>query len=108
MDGPAALSTGQEVAMKEKVLVAQACLTLSNLIDCGPPSSSVHGILQARILERVTIPFSREGLPDPGTKPQSPTVQAYFLPSEPPDDPKRSNQSILKGISPECSLEGLM
>ena len=30
---------------------AQSCLTLSNLMECTPPSSSVHGIVQARILE---------------------------------------------------------
>ena len=41
------------------VLVAQLCLTLHNPIDCSPPGSSVHGILQARILEWVTIPFFR-------------------------------------------------
>ena len=41
------------------VLVAQSCLTLCGLMDCGPPGSSVHGVLQARILEWVTIPFSR-------------------------------------------------
>ena len=41
------------------VLVAQSCLTLCNPMDCRPPSCSVHGILQARILEWVTIPFSR-------------------------------------------------
>ena len=33
------------------VLVAQSCPTLYNFIDCGPPGSSVHGILQVRILE---------------------------------------------------------
>ena len=33
------------------VLVAQSCLTLCNPMDCSPPSFSVHGILQARILE---------------------------------------------------------
>ena len=33
------------------VLAAQACLTLCNHMDCSPPGSSVHGILQARILE---------------------------------------------------------
>ena len=38
--------------------VAQSCLTLRP-VDCSPPSSSVHGILQARILERVAIPFSK-------------------------------------------------
>ena len=41
------------------VLVAQSCLTLCGLMDCGPPGSSAHGVLQARILEWVTIPFSR-------------------------------------------------
>ena len=41
------------------VLVTQSCLTLCNPMDCGPPGSSVHGILQARILEWVAIPFSR-------------------------------------------------
>ena len=44
---------------KVKVLVAQSCLTLCNPIDCSPTGSSVCGILQARILEWVTIPFSR-------------------------------------------------
>ena len=38
---------------------AQPCPTLCDPKDCGPPSSSVHGILQARILESVAIPFSK-------------------------------------------------
>ena len=42
-----------------KVLVAQSCLTLGNPTDCSPPGSSVHGILQARILEWVAMPFSK-------------------------------------------------
>ena len=37
----------------------QLCPTLWDPIDCSPPGSSVHGILQARILEWVTMPFSR-------------------------------------------------
>ena len=45
--------------MKVKVLVAQSCLTLCNPMDCSLPGSSIHGIFQARILEWVTIPFSR-------------------------------------------------
>ena len=45
--------------IKVKVLVAQLCLTLCNFMDCRPPGSSVHGILPARILEWVDIPFSR-------------------------------------------------
>ena len=39
--------------------VAQSCLTLCDPMDCSPPGSSVHGILQARILEWVAISFSR-------------------------------------------------
>ena len=40
-------------------LVAQLCPTLCDPMDCGPPGSSVHGIFQARVLERVAISFSR-------------------------------------------------
>ena len=39
--------------------VTQSCPVLCNPMDCSPPSSSVHGILQARILERVAMPSSR-------------------------------------------------
>ena len=44
--------------LKVKVLVAQSCLTFCDPRDCGPPGPSVHGILQARILEWVAIPYS--------------------------------------------------
>ena len=37
----------------------QSCLTLCDPMDCKPPGPSVHGILQASILEWVAIPFSR-------------------------------------------------
>ena len=40
--------------------VTQSCPTLCNPMDCSPTGSSVHGILQARILEWVAISFSRE------------------------------------------------
>ena len=43
---------------KVKVLVAQLCSTLGDPLDCNLPGSSVHAILQARILEWVAIPFS--------------------------------------------------
>ena len=48
-----------EAVKKVKMLVTQSCLTLCNPMDCNPPGFSVHGILQARILEWVAIPFSR-------------------------------------------------
>ena len=41
-------------------LVPKSCPTLCYSMDCSPPGSSVHGISQARILERVTISFSRD------------------------------------------------
>ena len=43
----------------KKVLVAQSCWTLCDPKDGSPPGSSVHGIVQARILEWITIPVSR-------------------------------------------------
>ena len=43
-----------------KWLFTQSCLTLSDPMDYSPPGSSVHGILHARIMEWVAIPFSRE------------------------------------------------
>ena len=48
----------------------QSCPTLRNLMDCGPPGSSVHGILQVRKLKWVAMPSSRD-LSDPGVKPVS-------------------------------------
>ena len=39
--------------------VAQSCPTLFDPMDCSPPDSSIHGILQARVLEWVAISFSR-------------------------------------------------
>ena len=47
------------VCERERERVAQSCLTLCNPMDYSPGGSSVHGILQARILEWVAIPFSR-------------------------------------------------
>ena len=45
----------------------QLCPTLYDSMDCSPAASSVHGILQARILEWVAMPSSR-GSSDPETK----------------------------------------
>ena len=66
------------------MLVAQSCPTLCNPMDYSPSGSSVHGILQAGILEWVAIPFLSPGdLPFPGMKPRSPALQTDSLPSEP-------------------------
>ena len=69
--------------VKVKVLVTQSCLTLCNPMDYSLPGSSVHGILQAGILEWVPFP-SPGDLPDPGIKPMSPALKEDVLPSESP------------------------
>ena len=83
-------------------------------MDCSPPGSSIHEIFQARILEWVAISSSR------GTsQPMDQTsiscrsfITGKFIITEPPVrvpwTARRSNQLILKEISPGCSLEGLM
>ena len=49
----------QDVEYSSFCVHAQLCLTLCDPMDCSLPGSSVHGILQARILEQVAISFSR-------------------------------------------------
>ena len=55
--------------VKRESEVAQSCPTLCNPMDYSPPGSSVHGILQARILEWVAISFSRGS-----SEPRSPAL----------------------------------
>ena len=50
--------------------VAQSCLTLCDPMDCSPPGSSVHEILQGRKLEWLPFP-TPEDLPNPGIEPMS-------------------------------------
>ena len=54
--GPLTTETG---GWKVKVLVASSSLNLCDPMGCSLPGSSVHGILQARILQGVVIPFPR-------------------------------------------------
>ena len=65
------------VGLKLKVMVTLLCRVPDSRdpMDCSPPGSSVHGILQAKILELVATSFSRD-LPDPGIESRSPTLQA--------------------------------
>ena len=74
-------SQDMQATQSEKMsVVAQSCLTLCDPMDHNLPGSSVQGILQARILEWIAIPFSGD-LPNPGIKPMYPTLQADSLPS---------------------------
>ena len=57
----------------------QPCPILCDPMDCSPPGSSVHGILQVGILDWVAISSSR-GLPDSGIEPESPALAGSSLP----------------------------
>ena len=72
--------------------VPQSCPTL-----CDPMNYTVHGIIQARILEWVTFPFSRESNPGP------PHCRQILLPAEPQGKPKNTGMgslSLLQQIFP--------
>ena len=56
--------------------VTQLCLTLCDPIDSSPPGSSVHGILQIRILEWIVVPLPVD-LPNPGINPMSAASPAF-------------------------------
>ena len=67
-----------------------------------PWTTVLHGILQARILEWVALPFSKD-LPNPGIEPLSPTLQADSLPAELQGKPKNTGMgslSLLQQIFP--------
>ena len=48
----------QGMKVRSESEVAQSCPTLSDPMDCSPPGSSIHGVLQARVLEWGVIAFS--------------------------------------------------
>ena len=92
--------------VKSESEVAQSCLTHNDPMDCNPPGSSIHGIFQARVLEWGAIAFSIK-------KVEHQRIDAFELWCwrrlfRVPWTARRSNQSTLKAISPEYSLEGLM
>ena len=63
--------------------------------DCSPPGSSVHGSLQARILEWDAISFSGD-LPNPGIKPVSHALPGKFFTTELPEKPHGFNLKWIK------------
>ena len=77
---------------RKKVIVTQSCPTL-----CHPMDYTVHGILQARLLEWGSLPLLQGDLPNPGMEPRSPALQADFLPAEPQGNPiNKSTIPILR------------
>ena len=63
---------------EEAVFIAQSCPTLCDPLDCSPPGSSVHGILQTRILQWIAIFFSR-GSSQPGDQTQVFCIRGRFF-----------------------------
>ena len=61
-------------------LASKLCPTLCDLMDCSPPGSSVHGISQARILEWLSISFSR-GSSQPSNQTWVPCIAGWFFTS---------------------------
>ena len=64
------------------VFVTQSCPILCDPIDCSPPGSSVHGILQARTVEWASFPTPGD-LSKPGIEPRSPALKADSSQYEP-------------------------
>ena len=95
--GPVLLVQGMELrtqrrgpaACGSRCLVAQSCPTLCHPTDYSPPASSVHGVLQARILEWVAM----SDLSNPRMR--SPALQTDSLPAEPPGKPKNTGVGSL-------------
>ena len=72
-------------------------------MDCSPPGSSVHGILQARILEWVAISFSR-GSSHAGIKSGSPAFTGGFFTAEPPGKPQEGTDHT-QTLPYPCSVQ---
>ena len=70
--------------MKVKVFTTQSYLTLCDSMDCSPPGSSIHGILQARVLEWVAILFLQGIYPTQGLNLGLLHCMQTLLTSEPP------------------------
>jgi len=80
--------------------VTKWCPTLCDPLDYSPPGSSVHGILQARILERKYLPFPPpRDLPNPRIESKSPALAGGFfttkLPAKPLDEIESRKKSSL-------------
>ena len=109
LDWTSEAQRGEVICPTEReVLVAQLCPTLCDPIHCSLPGSSVHGILQAIIVEWVAISFS---ISNPGIEPGSAVLQEDSLPSEPPGKPliypkSQSNlQKIISVVDPSNDID---
>ena len=90
--------------VKVKLKVTQSCPTL-----CNPVEYTVHGILQARILECIVFPFCKGSSQTKDRRPKSPALQADSLPAEPQGKPKNTgvgSLSLLQRLFPTQESNG--
>ena len=83
--GPVLMLNERCLSVRAKSL--QSCPTLGDPMDCSPPGSSVHGILQAKTLEQAAISSSRN-LRNPGIEPGCPALAGGFFIAEPLGKPR--------------------
>ena len=92
------------------VLVAQSCLTLCHPMDCSPPGSSVHGILQARILEWAAMPSYRGSFQprDQTHSSRGPCIAGRFFTTElPSTTPHEIKRHLLLGRKVMTNLDSI-
>ena len=89
--GLAEVRAGDLRLVNENESVSRSVMHDCDPVDCSPPGSSIHGILQARILVWVAISLSRESL-DPGIEHRSPALLSGSLLSEPPGKLRNENK----------------
>ena len=81
---------------KERKLVIQSGPTLCDPMECSPPGSSVHGILQARIWSRLPFPSPRD-LPEPRDQIWVSWISGRFFTTEPPGKAPQTHQGLCEG-----------
>ena len=85
-------------------LIVQSCPTLCGSMDCSLPGSSVHGILQARILGWVAVPFSRGSSP-PRVRTCVSCSGRWVLTTESPGKPPKNHSMRVQEESEKASLK---
>ena len=83
--------------------VTQLCLTHCDPMDCSPPGSSIHGILQARILEWVAISFCRgSSQPNDQIRVSCIAGRLYHLSHQGPPPPMSQKHNQTVGLTCRC------
>ena len=98
---PLAICAAAAAAAAAAAKSLQSCPTLCDPIDGSPPGSPISGILQARILEWVAVPFSRGSSPTQGSNPGLPNCGQILYPLS----HQRTTYSSLEGMMLKLKLQ---